>query len=426
MACEKTVAISNMSDVWDDGTNFKTAIKMNVTDTSSASNSRLFDLLKDGVSQFSVDKNGVIQVASDELWIKNSDEDGFGVSGGVPSIYSGGSPVLILDSDAVYPNVSGYDLGDPSHFFTNIYQVTTSNSNPTTSQYPSSGAWGLHVNTSNNKVFLSYNTGTGIKSLDLDTTTVTGGGSVDTVDYYTNATPVPITLGGISSGTTFNNVPVADILNDLLYPFLAPTFFAFSFNQTSSLEIGQTITAGAKDFSWSTTNSSNVQANSISIRDVTNNVVLASGLANDGYQSIAISSITNNTDSSHTWRITGTNTQDDNFTRDFTVTWKPRIFYGESALTSLNESQIEALRVNTLKSSVDGTYSFEGGGYKYLCYPTSMGLLTSAVDPVTSFEIALNSPSTVSVTNAYGVTQNYYVYRTTNSLGGSIEMQVST
>lgn len=56
--------IYDMVDTWNNsGTTF-TAIKMNVTDTASASGSKLLDLQKGGVSQFSVDKNGVVAVGN--------------------------------------------------------------------------------------------------------------------------------------------------------------------------------------------------------------------------------------------------------------------------------------------------------------------------------------------------------------------------
>lgn len=53
--------IFNMTDTWNDGTTTFTAIKMNVTDTASDASSKLLDLQVGGVSQFSVDKTGVVE-----------------------------------------------------------------------------------------------------------------------------------------------------------------------------------------------------------------------------------------------------------------------------------------------------------------------------------------------------------------------------
>ena len=57
--------IYDMSDTWNDsGTTF-TAIKMDVTDTDSASDSLLMDLQVDGTSKFSVDKGGNLTITPD-------------------------------------------------------------------------------------------------------------------------------------------------------------------------------------------------------------------------------------------------------------------------------------------------------------------------------------------------------------------------
>ncbi len=39
---------------------------------------------------------------------------------------------------------------------------------------------------------------------------------------FTNETPTVISVGGISAGTTFENMPVKEILNKLFYPYVAP------------------------------------------------------------------------------------------------------------------------------------------------------------------------------------------------------------
>jgi hypothetical protein len=44
-----------------------------------------------------------------------------------------------------------------------------------------------------------------------------GGGGV-----YTNLTPVPVTLGGIEAGSTFDDTPITDVLDQLLYPYQEP------------------------------------------------------------------------------------------------------------------------------------------------------------------------------------------------------------
>ena len=103
--------------------------------------------------------------------------------------------------------------------------------------------------------------------------------------------------------------------------------------------------------------------------------------------------------------------------------WK--IYYGESALTDLTETDVEALRVGTLAANVSGNYSFNAGEYKWICYPTSFGLKTTFKDASTNFDVAMQPALTKSITNSQGVATNYYCHRTVNKLGGSITITIS-
>lgn len=101
------------------------------------------------------------------------------------------------------------------------------------------------------------------------------------------------------------------------------------------------------------------------------------------------------------------------------LSWRYRVYWGVNASTSLTEAQIEALVSNGLYTSYARTYTFNasgGGVYLYLAWPTSFGAASQFTvnGLVTSF-----TQSTVSVTNAYGDTTNYYVYRSNDVQSGS-------
>jgi hypothetical protein len=242
---------------------------------------------------------------------------------------------------------------------------------------------------------------------------------------YSNAEPTPSTIGGIPAGSTFTDVPVTTMLTNLLYPYQAPAFSAFAISgQTSPLEVGAAIAAN-RTFTWSTTNSSNIQANSIVIRDVTGSADIATGLANDGTEATVYAAISKTSATTHSFSITGSNSQAGTFTRSYSVSWQWRRFYGESTSTPLAEADIEALRVGGLASGFAGTYTFVGGGYKYLAYPAALGTATVFKDQSNNLPVAMEAPYTVSVTNAFGVTTPYNVHRTTNILGGSITIVVT-
>ncbi len=52
---------------------------------------------------------------------------------------------------------------------------------------------------------------------------------------FDNNLPVPVQVGGVQVGTTFNNVPVTEVLNMILYPYLQPVVnFGVTFSPTNS------------------------------------------------------------------------------------------------------------------------------------------------------------------------------------------------
>lgn len=55
--------------------------------------------------------------------------------------------------------------------------------------------------------------------------------------YYTNLTPTPVTVGGISTGSTFINASMKDMWDKLLYPYIAP---AVSLSPNTLREYGAT------------------------------------------------------------------------------------------------------------------------------------------------------------------------------------------
>lgn len=115
-------------------------------------------------------------------------------------------------------------------------------------------------------------------------------------------------------------------------PYASPAFSSFLIQaQASIIEVG-VVLSGVKTFLWSISNGFNVQANSIAIRDVTTNTLLASGLANDGNENLNIGAITNTSPMSHSWRGEGINTQSGAFnSSNFSVSSVYPYFWGTFA-----------------------------------------------------------------------------------------------
>jgi hypothetical protein len=156
-----------------------------------------------------------------------------------------------------------------------------------------------------------------------------GGGSVT----YMNPNPIPVTQGGFPAGTTFPTPQTMQQMWDaFLYPYQYPAFSSFLINgQSTLIEVGIAL-SGNKTFNWGISNASNLQANSIAIRDVNANVLLASGLANTGSQIADIGTIVNTSPISQNWRGEAVNTKGEPFnSSNFNVTSIHPVFYGKVA-----------------------------------------------------------------------------------------------
>ena len=276
-----------------------------------------------------------------------------------------------------------------------------------------------------------------VKNSNVDYDTIWANISV----LYTNANPIPIAIGGIPAGSTFSNQTMQQMWDALLYPYQAPVWNAFAISgQTTPLEVGATIAAN-RTFTWSSTNFANINGGSINLIDVTGSGLIASSLSYGGTPYAATyPAITQTSPITHTFRIQGTNTQSNIFTLDYNVTWAWKLYYGTGVATTLTEAGIQSLASSALATNKNGNYSFAAGNYKYFAWADSLGSPT-AINGFFSggFPVAMAGASegynntdsngwnydAVNVTNTFGITTTYRVYRTLNVLGGAINITVS-
>lgn len=272
---------------------------------------------------------------------------------------------------------------------------------------------------------------------------------------YTNLNPTTVTIGGVLAGTTFSGTTYQQVFDTMFYPTLVPNFTSFvmrsyvstATTQTQNLEVGDSVCGGTRVFTWATSNSSFVQPNSIKIYNVTGgNVIISSptsGITNDGNEVIGgLANVKKTTPASHIWRIYATRTNASTFNLSFTVNWYWKRYFGVSSATTITTSAgVNAFSGSgVLATSINGNYAFTGPGYKYVFVPTtfahptlfkdlstqlSVAMATSTDDPFFSGVSGSYYYGTTSVTNAFGIAQNYRVYRTRNYLNGNITITVS-
>lgn len=252
-----------------------------------------------------------------------------------------------------------------------------------------------------------------------------------------------VAVGGILAGTTFSNATMKQMWDILLKPtYQQPQFSSFTFNHGGvTREVGNNIVGGTYSFTWGITYPVNILANSITIKNDTTNTNLIVGTANDSQATLTLPTINTTAQTSHRWKILATRTNSTGISTTVTLAWYWKRFNGTQSATSLSDAQIVALNGSgsgALSSSRVGTYAFGSGSYKYFAWPVTFGGASLFRDSATNLAVSMAGISDgyttpvgvyyaqiVSITNTYGKTINYYVFRTRNILGGLINIVVT-
>jgi hypothetical protein len=268
---------------------------------------------------------------------------------------------------------------------------------------------------------------------------INGGGGGGT---YTGASPTTITVGGLPAGSGISGQTYTQIFQSILVPYVSPTFSSFNISgQTNPIEVGTTI-SGVQSFVFGFTNIGNVQANTLTIRDITAATNLVTGAPITSPQSANVGSILNNSPATHSWQGIATNTNSVVFnSASYTVSWLFRRFSGTSTNTTLTGAQVLALANSQLNANILQTTTFAPGGYKYFVWSdtfapptastgfkdTSNNLpvsMAGSAEGFTSVDANGWHYTTISITSN-GVTYPCKMYRTLNQLGSTVTVQVS-
>lgn len=222
------------------------------------------------------------------------------------------------------------------------------------------------------------------------------------------------------------------ITNTTEFSFLV-TSFSTGISGVQEIGSGTWKAAGAISFSVGYQNSSGMTAASIQISGA-GVTPWASALSlsspyTSGTSALATSYPTPGTGSYRTMVFTVTATRgSETPTATTSVSFGNRRFWGTSTTASgYTEAIVEGLASNELTTSKAKTsFTTNAATSYYVIYatPVFLGSVTF-VDNTTGFAFSVTSPETVSVTNASGYTENYYVYRSTYSGIGAVDVKVS-
>ena len=255
------------------------------------------------------------------------------------------------------------------------------------------------------------------------------GGSGGTIPNYINTASTTETVGGILAGNTFPppGRTMQQMWDQLLYPYQPPSFTSFNRADLKSVyEVGETITTGSKNFTWSTSNSVNVDsgiAGSIEIKELDPSLTIANSEDNDGSQVVSTSAAMGRTTvgSKSLYRIFGINTQGGTFNSTISRTWRIRWYFGKNVSATLNATQMQSLAGGGLVGSVVNSYVTQpataGGEYMYWCIPNTLGQPSDIRDSVAGCfgnNIPFIELSTITITNPFTVSVTYRIYRSVN------------
>ena len=237
---------------------------------------------------------------------------------------------------------------------------------------------------------------------------------------YTNATPVTGDIGGISAGTTFNNTPLKEILDNLFYPYLKPAFTSFSLNN-KVVEVGTAVTTN--NYSWAISNVANAKLDTLSLTLDGQQLTIGNKVGNGNNVAIANTSITKNTAASVTATISANNSKDEAFSANATISWKYKMYTGVSTKDTLTADDITAM-TSKLADNAKGVHNYTGSGYQYLVFPAAWGMPATIKDNKTGFGLSYSKLNNVSI-SSNGVSTDYIVIRSNEYLNNVVPLIVS-
>jgi len=255
----------------------------------------------------------------------------------------------------------------------------------------------------------SISGGTASKTLTVvDDATVSGINTGD--ESYTNATPTPNTVGGISAGSTFSAQTMKQVLDRLLYPYIAPSI-SLSLNPSTGIrEFGDTVASVIMN-ATTTKHSNNITLVEF-YRDGSLIHTQASPIAGGGLESYTDGTGVSTIGVTFTAKVgDGTQTVTSG-TSSYTFVYP--FYYGVGA-QGLTGAQIRSTLTHLIKTQSNTvTTTSPSSQVFYLAYPDTSPILTSILDTNGFETISDYTLRTVSITGLDSTPQTYKVYEYNN------------
>ena len=241
-------------------------------------------------------------------------------------------------------------------------------------------------------------------------------------------------INGVPAGTSLAGLTPIQVLEEILYAYQPVTLSAFSIGLSSIFEIGQTAGGGSATATWSATNSSNIISNGMSI--AYSGISTGTLITNQPYSagsglSIVHPSYSSSTvGSTLTFTLSADQQQGADATRTTSSRWWSRMHFGKSTNASLTTFMGGTLSGGS--NSLISSSSFPSSslslsavnGYVYIFVHNNYSITAFAIG-ATDVTGTFSMVGTQSITNSYGATATYKVYRSVNELNGAFTLSVS-
>lgn len=247
---------------------------------------------------------------------------------------------------------------------------------------------------------------------------------------FTESTPTLTDFGGVPAGTTFSEVPLEDVIRQILYPYLGPlTTISLSSAAYERNDIALSTTP--VNFTYTLNKrSGNIISSLIKIQG--NSVVTYSGptVSGSGYiintvndvYGFSGSQISSNATGIFTFSVSATDgTQ--SYTSSAAAHFVYPYFYGFAPTSTSAQNNINNYLTKLVDVYDNQTISLAGSGYLYFCYPNSYGLLSEIYDGNNFLLWQSGSASTtwtysvVSISSPSGYwNTSYKIFRTLNTV----------
>jgi len=217
-----------------------------------------------------------------------------------------------------------------------------------------------------------------------------------------------------------------------LPPLGSSSFTLFEMDgQNTLLLAGDTLLGGLRGFKWNFYNPVNVVPGTLDVHEISTGTTLATDISTTSPQDVDIGTdFIGNTGDKRIFRAFADDTAGNTFdttqftAKDFIVEWGSIVYYGISSNPTEDETGIESM-TGVLKADFRDIYDLPANNYKYIAVPDTLGIPTKFEDANTGFIIAMNPPYSLTITNIYGVSETYNVFRSQYTLGGSVKIKIT-